>query len=174
MFPGEVVRFPTIPGLKVYLSNRPLITIGGIQSRSNFQYTLQAPNIAELYRVAPEFERLVRALPELAALRKGGHVRHMASEPGFGCVARSFAAIYVLILVFEGPFDELLTKRAVAQALPTIERLVAARAILRDAALVRFELGSCKRSNPVSTGSTGHGFRTGRARVPGQRRAAST
>jgi hydrophobic/amphiphilic exporter-1 (mainly G- bacteria), HAE1 family len=58
-------QFDTIPGLKVYLSNRPLITIGGMQSKSNFQYTLQAPNIAELYRVAPEFERLVRALPEL-------------------------------------------------------------------------------------------------------------
>jgi HAE1 family hydrophobic/amphiphilic exporter-1 len=58
-------QFDTIPGLNVYLSNRPLITIGGMQSKSNFQYTLQAPNIAELYRVAPEFERLVRALPEL-------------------------------------------------------------------------------------------------------------
>jgi Type II secretion system (T2SS), protein E, N-terminal domain len=68
----------------------------------------------------------VRALPELEGLRKGGHVRHMVSGPGFGCVARSFAAIYVLIVVFEGPFDELLVKRAVAQALPTIERLVAA------------------------------------------------
>jgi len=68
----------------------------------------------------------VRALPELEGLRKGGHVRHTDSQPGFGCVARSFAAIYVLILVFEGPFDELLVKRAVAQALPTVERLVAA------------------------------------------------
>jgi Type II secretion system (T2SS), protein E, N-terminal domain len=68
----------------------------------------------------------VRALSELEGLRKGGHVRHMATGPGFGCVARSFAAIYVLILVFDNPFDELLAKRAVAQALPTIERLVAA------------------------------------------------
>jgi hydrophobic/amphiphilic exporter-1 (mainly G- bacteria), HAE1 family len=58
-------QFDTIPGVKVYLSNRPLITIGGMQSKSNFQYTLQAPNIAELYRVAPEFERLARTLPEL-------------------------------------------------------------------------------------------------------------
>jgi HAE1 family hydrophobic/amphiphilic exporter-1 len=58
-------QFDTIPGLKVYLSNRPLITIGGMQSKSNFQYTLQASNIAELYRVAPEFERLVRTLPEV-------------------------------------------------------------------------------------------------------------
>ena len=58
-------QFDSIPGIKVYLSNRPLITIGGMQSRSNFQYTLQAPDIGELYRVAPEFERLVRTLPEL-------------------------------------------------------------------------------------------------------------
>jgi HAE1 family hydrophobic/amphiphilic exporter-1 len=58
-------KVDAIPGLRVYLSNRPLITIGGIQSRSNFQYTLQAPDIAQLYRVAPEFERQVRALPDL-------------------------------------------------------------------------------------------------------------
>ncbi len=68
----------------------------------------------------------VRALPEMLSLHKGGHLRHMVSEPDFGCWARSFAAIYVVILIFEGPFDELLVKRAVTQALPTIERLVAA------------------------------------------------
>ncbi|MBZ5578425.1 MAG: efflux RND transporter permease subunit [Acidobacteriia bacterium] len=58
-------KMDQVPGVKVYLSNRPLITIGGIQSRSNYQYTLQAPDIAELYRVSPEFERKIRALPEL-------------------------------------------------------------------------------------------------------------
>jgi hypothetical protein len=68
----------------------------------------------------------VRALPEMPSLHKGGHLRHMISEPDFGCVARSFAAIYVIILIFEAPFEELLAKRAVTQALPTIERLVAA------------------------------------------------
>ena len=58
-------KLDAIPGVKVYLSNRPLITIGGIQSRSNFQYTLQSPDIKELYRLEPDFERRVRALPEL-------------------------------------------------------------------------------------------------------------
>ncbi len=58
-------KMDQIPGIRVYLSNRPLITIGGIQSRSNYQYTLQAPDIAELYRVAPDFERRIRTLPEL-------------------------------------------------------------------------------------------------------------
>src|SRR5579871_5676832 len=68
--PEEIIarlrpKLDTLPGIKVYLSNRPLITIGGIQSRSNFQFTLQSPDIAQLYRVAPDFERRVRALPEL-------------------------------------------------------------------------------------------------------------
>jgi len=58
-------KMDTIPGVRVYLTNRPLITIGGIQSRSNFQYTLQAPDINQLYRVAGDFERKVRTLPEL-------------------------------------------------------------------------------------------------------------
>jgi hydrophobic/amphiphilic exporter-1 (mainly G- bacteria), HAE1 family len=59
-------QMDAVPGVRVYLTNRPLITIGGIQSRSNFQYTLQAPDIAQLYRVAPDVERRLRALPELS------------------------------------------------------------------------------------------------------------
>ncbi len=58
-------KMDNIPGVKVYLSNRPLITIGGIQSRSNFQYTLQSSDIQQLYRIAPDFEQKVRDLPEL-------------------------------------------------------------------------------------------------------------
>jgi hypothetical protein len=68
----------------------------------------------------------VRSLPEMPTLHKGGHLRHMETDPSFGYVARSFAAIYVLVLVYDHPFEELLAKRAIAQALPTIERLVAA------------------------------------------------
>src|SRR5262249_33591382 len=68
----------------------------------------------------------VRSLPEMPTLHKGGHLRHMESEPTFGYVARSFAAIYVLVLVYDRPFEELLAKRAITQVLPTIERLVAA------------------------------------------------
>jgi hypothetical protein len=68
----------------------------------------------------------VRSLPEMPTLHKGGHLRHQESEPSFGYVARSFAAIYILVLVYDRPFEELLAKRAIAQALPTIERLVAA------------------------------------------------
>jgi Type II secretion system (T2SS), protein E, N-terminal domain len=68
----------------------------------------------------------VRDLPEMPALHKGGHLRHAVVEDRFAYVARSFAAIYVLILVFDGPFEEMLARRSLQHALPAIERLVAA------------------------------------------------
>jgi hypothetical protein len=68
----------------------------------------------------------VRAFPQMATLHRGGHLHASKSEPGFGYVAHSFAAIYVLLLVFDAPFDELRAKRALAQSLTTIERLVLA------------------------------------------------
>jgi hypothetical protein len=68
----------------------------------------------------------IRALPETATLHKGGHVHVTVNEPGFGYVARSFAAIYVLVVVYDHPFDELGAERAVRAALPAIERLVVA------------------------------------------------
>lgn len=68
----------------------------------------------------------VRELPEAEALNRGAQIRHTAASPDLGYVARSFSSIYLLILVFPGPFDELLAKRALAHAMPTVERLVAA------------------------------------------------
>lgn len=70
--------------------------------------------------------REVRALPEMPTLHKGGHIHHSVSEPDFGYVARSFAGIYVLVVVFREAFDELRAKRATVHALPIIERLVLA------------------------------------------------
>src|ERR1700722_10363978 len=52
----------------------------------------------------------VRDLPGIDALRKGGHVAHTERGTGpddMGIFTRSFASIYLLVLVFEGPFDEL-------------------------------------------------------------------
>jgi hypothetical protein len=68
----------------------------------------------------------VRDLPEMTGLHKGGHLRHTHVEERFSFVARSFAAIYVVVLVFDGPFEEMLARRSLQHALPTIERLVAA------------------------------------------------
>jgi hypothetical protein len=68
----------------------------------------------------------VRALPALGRLNKGRHLHYEASGPEGSVLARSFAAIYVLILAFEGEIDELRARRAVQLSLPTIERLVLA------------------------------------------------
>lgn len=67
----------------------------------------------------------VRALPALEGLHRGGHLRHVERDDGF-YLALSFSGIYILCLVFDGAFDELRAERAVAEALPRIERLVLA------------------------------------------------
>jgi hypothetical protein len=68
----------------------------------------------------------VRHLPELAAMRKGKHVRHAEREGEVPFAAHSFAGIYVLVLVYDAPFDEIRAERAVIDSLPRIERLVLA------------------------------------------------
>ena len=69
---------------------------------------------------------IVRGLPDLAALRKGKHLRHADSAGDVPFVVHSFAGIYLLVLVFDAPLDELRAERAIIEALPRIERLVLA------------------------------------------------
>jgi HAE1 family hydrophobic/amphiphilic exporter-1 len=52
-------KLAAIPGLNVYLQNRPVITIGGMISKSQYQYTLQDSNTGELFAAS---ERLKDAL----------------------------------------------------------------------------------------------------------------
>jgi HAE1 family hydrophobic/amphiphilic exporter-1 len=58
-------KFARVPGVRVYLTNPPAIRIGGFQSRSQYQYTLQDTNTEELYRVAPQFEAALQNLQGL-------------------------------------------------------------------------------------------------------------
>ena len=69
---------------------------------------------------------LVRALPAIGGLRKGGRLHAALRDEGLGYLATSFASIYVLVLVFPAPFDELRAERSTLEALPRIERLVLA------------------------------------------------
>ncbi len=68
----------------------------------------------------------VRAMPVTGALHRGAHLAHAVRRPDFGYIARSFAAIYVLIVVFDRAYDEIRAERAVRDGLPVIERLVLA------------------------------------------------
>lgn len=83
-----------------------------------------APGPSPLSVAAQQAIRKVRALPEIEELARGGHLRHTLMEESAGLLARSFADIYVLLLVYDGHFDELKTERHLHQALPIIERLV--------------------------------------------------
>ncbi|MBK7922847.1 MAG: efflux RND transporter permease subunit [Gemmatimonadetes bacterium] len=58
-------RMSAVPGMKVYFQNPPAISIGGRSTKSLYQYTIQGPDIAELYGTAGELERALRALPQL-------------------------------------------------------------------------------------------------------------
>jgi len=77
-------------------------------------------------RIVISSNAAVRGLPGVDALRKGRPLRETVRYADFGYVAHSFAAIYILVLVFESPFDELRAERALNDALPRIERLVLA------------------------------------------------
>ncbi len=56
-------KFAKIPGLNVYLQNRPVITIGGLISKAQYQYTLQDGDTQELYNWAARLKTELAATP---------------------------------------------------------------------------------------------------------------
>jgi hydrophobic/amphiphilic exporter-1 (mainly G- bacteria), HAE1 family len=70
MTPEQVIdemrpKLAGIPGIRVYMQNPPPIRIGGMLSRALYQYTLQSPNIEELYHYSQELEGAMHKLPGL-------------------------------------------------------------------------------------------------------------
>jgi len=57
-----------IPGVRTYFQNPPLIRIGGQQSRSLYQYTLQADNLNDLNEWVPRMLAKMRTLKGLVDL----------------------------------------------------------------------------------------------------------
>jgi HAE1 family hydrophobic/amphiphilic exporter-1 len=58
-------QLATIPGIQVYLQNPPSIRIGGYQTKSQYQYALQSPDMNELYKYAPLLEAKLKDMPGL-------------------------------------------------------------------------------------------------------------
>jgi HAE1 family hydrophobic/amphiphilic exporter-1 len=56
-------KFARIPGLNVYLQNRPPITIGGLVSKAQYQYTMQDANTDELYASATKLRNALAKTP---------------------------------------------------------------------------------------------------------------
>jgi HAE1 family hydrophobic/amphiphilic exporter-1 len=54
-----------IPGMNVFMQVPPTIRIGGMSSKSAYQYTIQSPNTSELYGAEPKFVAALRQNPML-------------------------------------------------------------------------------------------------------------
>jgi HAE1 family hydrophobic/amphiphilic exporter-1 len=59
------LKLAKIPGIQVFLQNPPPIRIGGLLTKSQYQFTLQSPEFKELYEHAPVLEARMRELPSL-------------------------------------------------------------------------------------------------------------
>ncbi|MDK2957775.1 MAG: hypothetical protein PWQ57_3273 [Desulfovibrionales bacterium] len=57
-----------LPGVMAWFSNPPMIRLETKQSKNLYQYTVQAPNQDELYRVAAEFLPKLQTLPMLTGV----------------------------------------------------------------------------------------------------------
>jgi len=58
-------QLSTVPGLRVFPQVLPLIRLGGTLTKSQYQYTLFGPDLAELYAAAPKAEARMREVPGL-------------------------------------------------------------------------------------------------------------
>src|SRR5260370_28402302 len=58
-------KLATVPGMTVYMQNLPAIRIGGSLSKSAYQFTLQSPNMEELYSASNELLGRMQKLPGL-------------------------------------------------------------------------------------------------------------
>jgi HAE1 family hydrophobic/amphiphilic exporter-1 len=58
-------KLASVPGIRVFLQNPPLIRVGGQMTKSLYQYTLQGADTRELYEVARNLQAKIAALPLL-------------------------------------------------------------------------------------------------------------
>jgi multidrug efflux pump subunit AcrB len=58
-------KLTSVPGIKVFLQNLPAIRIGGLLTKSQYQYTVQDADADELFHWAPVIEEKLRSLSGL-------------------------------------------------------------------------------------------------------------
>jgi HAE1 family hydrophobic/amphiphilic exporter-1 len=58
-------KLARVPGIRAFPQNLPMVRIGGQLTKSFYQFTLQSPDLKELYTHAPELEGKLRKLPIL-------------------------------------------------------------------------------------------------------------
>jgi HAE1 family hydrophobic/amphiphilic exporter-1 len=68
--PEEIIerlkpKIGSIPGIRAFMQNPPVIRLSGRLSKSLYQYTLQSADLDELYSWAPKLEERLKKIPEL-------------------------------------------------------------------------------------------------------------
>ena len=58
-------KLATVPGMRIFLQNPPLVQVGGQVTKSPYQLTLQGPDRTELYAGADALQKKMAALPQL-------------------------------------------------------------------------------------------------------------
>lgn len=120
---------PTAPTGNLRMAPPPAESSQAVIANADYAHELAHGHDHRSEAQEPELTRLaitlIRALPSLALLHKGRHVREISRE-GSSYLVLSFSGIYLLCLVFDGDFDELRAERAAQESLPRIERLVLA------------------------------------------------
>ena len=59
-------KLAAIPGVRAFMSNPPLVRIGGQMTRALYQFTLQSADLNKLYASAADFEKRMRTMPGLS------------------------------------------------------------------------------------------------------------
>jgi HAE1 family hydrophobic/amphiphilic exporter-1 len=53
----------SVPGVRVFLQNPPVINVGGRPTRAQYQFTMQSGDTGDLYASAPKLEERLKAIP---------------------------------------------------------------------------------------------------------------
>jgi HAE1 family hydrophobic/amphiphilic exporter-1 len=69
-------QLATIPGLRIFLQNPPVINIGGLRSKALYQFTLQGSDVEELYASAKALQQKLAGLPELTDVTSDLQIRN--------------------------------------------------------------------------------------------------
>jgi len=69
-------KLAAVPGITVFLRNDPPIRIGGMQSKSLYQFTLQAANTPLLYKASQDLQEKMTTLPGLQDVTSDLQIRN--------------------------------------------------------------------------------------------------
>ncbi len=75
-------KLAAVPGMRVFITNPPVINIGGRQSKSLYQFTLQGSDIEALYEGAAALERRLQDVPGLTDITSDLQIKNPQVQVG--------------------------------------------------------------------------------------------